>query len=68
MPTQPLTTASGRAALSPASPCRPTAGSSESAIAAAHHGPDTLLVVPGYEHALQLLDGPHSHRINTAID
>jgi len=38
------------------------------AIAAAHHGPDTLLVVPGYEHALQLLDGPYSHRINTAID
>jgi pimeloyl-ACP methyl ester carboxylesterase len=38
------------------------------AIAAAHPGPDTLLVVPGYEHALQLLDGPHTHRINTAID
>jgi len=38
------------------------------AIAAAHHGPDTLLVVPGSEHALQLLDGPYSHRINTAID
>jgi len=37
------------------------------AIAAAHQGPDTLLVVPGSEHALQLLDGPYSHRINTAI-
>ena len=36
-------------------------------IAAAHPGPDTLLVVPGSEHALQLLDGPYSHRINTAI-
>lgn len=38
------------------------------AIAAAHHGPTTLLVVPGYEHALELLDGPYSPRINTAID
>jgi len=38
------------------------------AIAAAHHGPDTLVVVPGYEHALELLDGPYSHRINSAID
>jgi pimeloyl-ACP methyl ester carboxylesterase len=38
------------------------------AIAAAHHGPDTLLVVPGTEHALELFDGPYSHRINTAID
>lgn len=38
------------------------------AIAAAHHGPDTLLVVPGYEHALELLDGPYSQRIYTAID
>jgi pimeloyl-ACP methyl ester carboxylesterase len=38
------------------------------AIAAAHHGPDTLLVVPGNQHALQLLDGPYSHRITTAID
>lgn len=37
------------------------------AIARAHHGPDTLLVVPGNEHALELLDGPYSHRINTAI-
>ncbi|HYK69772.1 MAG TPA: hypothetical protein VEV45_17640 [Streptosporangiaceae bacterium] len=38
------------------------------AIAAAHHGPDTLVVVPGNEHALELLDGPYSHRINSAID
>jgi pimeloyl-ACP methyl ester carboxylesterase len=38
------------------------------AIGAAHHGPSTLLVVPGNEHALALLDGPYSHRINTAID
>jgi len=38
------------------------------AIAAAHHGPDTLVVVPGTEHALELLDGPYSHRINRAID
>jgi pimeloyl-ACP methyl ester carboxylesterase len=38
------------------------------AIAAAHHGPETLLVVPGSDHALQLLDRPYSHRINTAID
>jgi pimeloyl-ACP methyl ester carboxylesterase len=38
------------------------------AIAAAHHGSSTLLVVPGNEHALALLDGPYSHRINTAID
>jgi pimeloyl-ACP methyl ester carboxylesterase len=37
------------------------------AIAAAHHGPETLLVVPGSEHALELLDGRYSHRINTAI-
>jgi pimeloyl-ACP methyl ester carboxylesterase len=38
------------------------------AIAVAHHGPTSLLVVPGYEHALELLDGPYSQRINTAID
>jgi len=38
------------------------------AIVAAHHGPNTLLMVPGNEHALQLLNGPYSHRINTAID
>lgn len=38
------------------------------AIAAAHHGPNTLIVVPGNEHALELLDGPYSHRINSAID
>jgi hypothetical protein len=25
-------------------------------------------VVPGYEHVLQLLDRPYSHRTNTAID
>ena len=37
-------------------------------IAAVHHGPATLVVVPGSEHALQLLDGPYSHRINTAIN
>jgi len=37
------------------------------AIAAAHHGPSTLLVVPGNEHALQLLGGPYSQRVNTAI-
>jgi len=38
------------------------------AIAAAHHGPNTVLMLPGNEHALQLLDGPHSQRINSAID
>jgi pimeloyl-ACP methyl ester carboxylesterase len=38
------------------------------AIAAAHHGSDTLLVVPGSEHALELFNGPYSHRITTAID
>jgi len=38
------------------------------AIAAAHHGPNTLVVVPGNEHALELLDGPYSHRINSAIN
>ena len=37
-------------------------------IAAAHHGPDTLLVVPGSEHGLDLLDGPYSQRIIAAID
>jgi len=38
------------------------------AIAAAHHGPNTLVVVPGTEHALELLDGPYAHRISSAID
>ncbi len=38
------------------------------AIAAAHHGPSTVLMLPGSEHALQLLDGPYSHRINRAIN
>jgi pimeloyl-ACP methyl ester carboxylesterase len=38
------------------------------AIAAAHHGPDTLLMVPGSEHALELLNGPYSHPITRAID
>ncbi len=39
------------------------------AIAAAHHGPDTLLVVPGSEHALALLlDAPAERQIYAAID
>jgi pimeloyl-ACP methyl ester carboxylesterase len=38
------------------------------AIEAAHHGPETLLVVPGSEHALALLEGPSARRIYTAID
>ena len=38
------------------------------AIAAAHRGPETLLVVPGSDHALALLDGPNARRIYVAID
>jgi dienelactone hydrolase len=38
------------------------------AIAAAHRGPETLLIVPGSEHALALLDGPSARQIYTAID
>src|SRR5262249_36991247 len=38
------------------------------AIAAAHHGQETVLIVPGSAHALALLDGPNATRIQTAID
>ena len=39
------------------------------AIAAAHHGPNTLLVVPGNEHALALLqDAPVRQQIYAAVD
>jgi dienelactone hydrolase len=41
-------------------------GTSQS-IAARHRGPDDLLVVPGNEHALSLLDGPHAARVTAAI-
>jgi pimeloyl-ACP methyl ester carboxylesterase len=38
------------------------------AIAAAHRGPDTLLLVPGTDHALALLHGRFARRIYAAID
>jgi pimeloyl-ACP methyl ester carboxylesterase len=41
-------------------------GTSQS-IAARHRGRDDLLVVPGSEHALALLDGPHAGRVRAAI-
>jgi len=41
-------------------------GTSKS-IATRHRGHDDLLVVPGTEHALALLDGPHAGRVRAAI-
>lgn len=38
------------------------------AIAAAHAGPETVLTVPGSEHALALLSGPEGPRVQAAID
>jgi dienelactone hydrolase len=38
------------------------------AIAAAHDGQETVLIVPGSAHALALLDGPDGTRIRAAID
>jgi hypothetical protein len=38
------------------------------AIAAAHAGPETVLTVPGNEHALALLRGPEGPRVQAAID
>jgi pimeloyl-ACP methyl ester carboxylesterase len=38
------------------------------AIAAAHRGPEKLLVVPGSDHALALLNGRYARRIYAAID
>jgi pimeloyl-ACP methyl ester carboxylesterase len=38
------------------------------AIAKAHRGPETLLVVPGAAHALSLLDGPDGARVQAAIE
>jgi pimeloyl-ACP methyl ester carboxylesterase len=37
-------------------------------IAARHRGRDDLLVVPGADHALALLEGPHAGRVRAAID
>lgn len=42
-------------------------GTSQS-IAARHRGRDDLLVVPGTEHGLALLDGPHARQVGAAID
>jgi dienelactone hydrolase len=38
------------------------------AIAAAHAGPETVLIVPGAAHALALLDGPDAGRVRAALD
>jgi pimeloyl-ACP methyl ester carboxylesterase len=38
------------------------------AIAAAHPGPETVLLLPGSDHALALLDGPNAKSVNVAID
>jgi hypothetical protein len=37
-------------------------------IAAAHQGPETVLLVPGSHHALSILGGTHGRRVRAAID
>ncbi|MFI6317501.1 alpha/beta hydrolase [Nonomuraea sp. NPDC050556] len=37
-------------------------------IAAAHNGPETVLMLPGSLHALSLLDGPDKARVRKALD
>lgn len=39
----------------------------DAAIAAAHHGRETVLTLDGYDHALLLLEGDHSQRVRQAI-
>ncbi|HEU4947284.1 MAG TPA: hypothetical protein VFT31_09030 [Kribbella sp.] len=38
------------------------------AIAAAHSGPETILTVPGTDHALALLEGPDAARVQAALN